>query len=64
VSLVAHYLSRNNPKGKILLFDSNPDILAKRGLFLSLWRERYPGMVTYDPNAGQGQLGPGGLPLA
>lgn len=51
MSLVAHYLSRNNPKGKILLFDSNPDILAKRGLFLSLWRERYPGMVTYDPNA-------------
>jgi len=51
VSLIAHYLSRNNPKGKILLFDSNPDILAKRELFVTLWRERYPGMVTYEPNA-------------
>jgi hypothetical protein len=28
VSLIAHYLSRNNPKAKLLLFDANPDILA------------------------------------
>ena len=51
VSLIAHYLSRNNPKAKLLVFDSNPDILAKRDLFMSVWKERYPGIIEYAPNA-------------
>jgi sulfide dehydrogenase [flavocytochrome c] flavoprotein subunit len=51
VSLIAHYLSRNNPKAKLLLFDANPDILAKRDLFMDLWKTRHPGMIEYVPNA-------------
>jgi hypothetical protein len=51
VSLIAHYLSRNNPKAKLLLFDANPDILAKRDLFMNLWKGRYPNIVEYVPNA-------------
>lgn len=51
VSLIAHYLSRNNPKAKLLVFDANPDILAKRDLFMGLWKGRHAGLVEYTPNA-------------
>jgi NADPH-dependent 2,4-dienoyl-CoA reductase/sulfur reductase-like enzyme len=51
VSLIAHYLSRNNPKAKLLVFDANPDILAKRDLFMELWKTRHAGLIKYPPNA-------------
>ena len=51
VSLIAHYLASNNPKAKLRVFDSNPDILAKRDLFMGLWKSRYPSIVEYVPNA-------------
>ncbi len=50
-SLIAHFLSRNNPKAKLLIFDSNPDIQSKRGLFLDVWKSRYAGIVEYTPDA-------------
>lgn len=50
-SLIAHYLSRNNPKAKLLVFDSNPDILAKRELFRAWWKDRHPSLIEYVPNA-------------
>lgn len=51
VSLIAHYLRGSNPTAKVLVFDSNPDILAKRDLYMSVWKERYPGIVDYTPSA-------------
>ncbi|MFN3564523.1 MAG: FCSD flavin-binding domain-containing protein [Burkholderiaceae bacterium] len=50
-SLIAHYLQHNNPRAKVLLFDANPDVVAKKGLFVSTWKERYAGVVEYVPNA-------------
>lgn len=63
VSLIAHYLSRNNPKAKILLFDSNPDIVAKRDLFMSVWQSRYRVMIDYVPNAELIEVAPDGSSL-
>jgi NADPH-dependent 2,4-dienoyl-CoA reductase/sulfur reductase-like enzyme len=60
VSLIAHYLSTNNPKAKLLVFDSNPDILAKRDLFMSLWKSRYGSIVEYVPNAELSAVADGG----
>jgi NADH dehydrogenase FAD-containing subunit len=51
VSLIAHYLSRNNPKARLLVFDANPDILARRDLFMELWKTRHAGLIEYTPNA-------------
>lgn len=50
-SLIAHFLQRNNPRAKVLVFDANPDVVAKRGLFVSVWKERYAGLIEYVPNA-------------
>jgi NADPH-dependent 2,4-dienoyl-CoA reductase/sulfur reductase-like enzyme len=63
VSLIAHYLSRNNPTAKLLLFDANPDILAKRDLFMNLWKGRYPNIVEYVPNADLTAVSNGGRRL-
>ena len=50
-SLVAHYLKLTKPAAKLLVFDANPDIQAKKGLFEKLWTERHAGRVQYVPNA-------------
>ena len=50
-SLVAHYLSITKPRAKLLVFDANPEIQAKKGLFERLWRERHAGRVEYHPSA-------------
>jgi sulfide dehydrogenase [flavocytochrome c] flavoprotein chain len=50
-SLLAYYLHARNPKGKLLVFDSNPEIQAKKGLFEAAWTKQYKGLIEYVPNA-------------
>jgi hypothetical protein len=50
-SLIAHYLKTRKPRSKLLVFDANPEIRAKKGLFEAVWRERYANQLSYMPNA-------------
>ncbi len=50
-SLLAYYLQTRKPKGKLLVFDANPEIQAKKGLFEAVWKNRYAGLIEYVPNA-------------
>lgn len=50
-SLIAFYLQARNPKAKLLVFDSNPEIQSKKGLFESVWKSKYAGLLEYVPNA-------------
>jgi len=50
-TLIAGLLAERNPRGKLLVFDSNPGIQAKKGLFERLWRERHAQHLEYVPNA-------------
>lgn len=47
ISLVASYLKKHKPKSKIIVLDSNPDIVSKKPLFTWAWNSFYPGMVEY-----------------
>jgi NADPH-dependent 2,4-dienoyl-CoA reductase/sulfur reductase-like enzyme len=47
ISLVANYLKKHKPKSKIIVLDSNPDIVSKKGLFTWAWNSFYPGMIDY-----------------
>jgi sulfide dehydrogenase [flavocytochrome c] flavoprotein subunit len=51
VCQVAFYLRQHNPTAKIIVLDANPDIVSKKGLFLKVWSEMYPGMVDYRANS-------------
>jgi sulfide dehydrogenase [flavocytochrome c] flavoprotein subunit len=48
---VAFYFKAYKPKSKVIILDANPDITAKKALFLSAWDSLYPGMIDYRPNA-------------
>lgn len=50
-SLLAYYLQTRKPKGKLVVFDANPEIQAKKGLFEAVWKNKYPGLIEYIPNA-------------
>jgi NADPH-dependent 2,4-dienoyl-CoA reductase/sulfur reductase-like enzyme len=50
-SLIAHYLQLAKPRAKLIVFDANPEIQAKKGLFESVWRTRHAGRLSYLPNA-------------
>jgi sulfite dehydrogenase len=50
-SLVADYLRRRKPRSKVLVLDANPAIQAKAPLFEKAWRERYRGLIEYQPNS-------------
>ncbi len=50
-SLIAYFLQQRNPRGKLLVFDSNPEIQAKKGLFEAVWKGKYAGLIEYVPNA-------------
>ncbi|PIV89157.1 MAG: flavocytochrome C [Hydrogenophilales bacterium CG17_big_fil_post_rev_8_21_14_2_50_63_12] len=41
ISLVANYLKKAKPRGKIIVLDGNPDIIAKKALFLAAWKKHY-----------------------
>lgn len=51
ISMVANYFKAKKPKSKILVLDSNPDIVSKKGLFLTAWKKHYEGMIEYRPNS-------------
>jgi NADPH-dependent 2,4-dienoyl-CoA reductase/sulfur reductase-like enzyme len=53
---VAFYLKNNKPNSKVLILDANPDVTSKKGLFMAAWKELYPGMVEYRPNAAVTQV--------
>jgi hypothetical protein len=48
---MAYYLSTRNPKAKVMVFDSNPEIQAKKGLFEAAWKNQYAKLIEYVPNA-------------
>jgi NADPH-dependent 2,4-dienoyl-CoA reductase/sulfur reductase-like enzyme len=50
-TMVAYYLKRANPTGKVLVFDSNPDVVAKKELFRAVFDRLYKGAIEYVPNA-------------
>lgn len=48
---VANYFKRAKPKSRIIVLDTNEDILSKKGLFLAAWNGEYKGMIDYRPNS-------------
>ncbi|MGE5523745.1 MAG: NAD(P)/FAD-dependent oxidoreductase [Rhodospirillaceae bacterium] len=48
---VADYFKRAKPKSKIIVLDTNEDIISKKGLFLAAWNGLYKGMIEYQPNS-------------
>lgn len=46
-SLAAHYLSKHNPRAKILLLDSK-DAFSKKALFQQAWKENYGDMIQWQ----------------
>jgi sulfide dehydrogenase [flavocytochrome c] flavoprotein subunit len=51
VCQVADYFKRAKPRSKIVVLDSNPDLVSKKGLFLAAWEGLYKGMIDYRPNS-------------
>jgi len=51
VCQVADYFRRSKPKSKIIVLDSNADLVSKKGLFLAAWNGLYKGMIDYRPNS-------------
>ena len=51
VCQVADYFKKSKPRSKIIVLDSNPDIVSKKGLFLQSWNGIYKGMIDYRPNS-------------
>ena len=51
VCQVADYFKREKPRSKIIVLDSNPDLVSKKGLFLAAWNGLYKGMIDYRPNS-------------
>ncbi len=47
--LIASYLKKHKPKSKLLLLDANPDVVAKKPLFMKAWNEYYKGVFEYVP---------------
>ena len=45
------YFKKAKPRSKILVLDSNPDLVSKKGLFLAAWEGLYKGMIEYRPNS-------------
>jgi hypothetical protein len=50
-SLIAYFLQSRKPKAKLMVFDANPEIQAKKGLFEAVWKNKYAGLIEYIPNA-------------
>ncbi len=48
---IALYLKTAKPRSKLLVLDANPDLVSKKGLFLSVWNNDYKGLIEYRANA-------------
>ncbi|WP_140636196.1 FCSD flavin-binding domain-containing protein [Methylibium rhizosphaerae] len=46
---VAAYFKAAKPRSKVLVFDANPDVTSKPGLFKKVWAEQYGGIIEYRP---------------
>lgn len=56
VSMVAHYLSQNNPTARILILDPKENF-SKQALFEDGWARHYPGMIErIGPDFGGGNV--------
>ena len=51
VCQIADYFKRSKPRSKILVLDSNEDLVSKKGLFLAAWNGPYKGLIEYRPNS-------------
>ena len=49
--LVANYFKKAKPKSKVLILDSNDDVVSKKPLFTKIWKDLYPNMIEYRPNS-------------
>ncbi|HEY7803714.1 MAG TPA: NAD(P)/FAD-dependent oxidoreductase [Orrella sp.] len=47
---IANYLKNNKPKSKLVVFDSNANIVSKGGLFSKAWADLYEGYIDYRPD--------------
>lgn len=47
ICMVAHYFKQAKPKSRIIVLDSNADIVSKKPLFTDAWNTFYPGMIEY-----------------
>ncbi len=49
-SQVASYVKTHKPKSKVIVLDTNPDIVSKKGLFKKVFAGDYAGIIDYRPN--------------
>jgi sulfide dehydrogenase [flavocytochrome c] flavoprotein chain len=49
--MVASYVKQFKPRSKVVVFDANPEIQSKKGLFEKAFTEHYKGIVDYRPNS-------------
>ncbi len=49
--LIANYFKKVKPKSKVLILDSNEDVVSKKPLFTKIWKELYPNSIEYRPNS-------------
>ncbi len=49
--LIANYFKKAKPKSKVLILDSNEDVVSKKPLFMKIWKDLYPNMIEYRPNS-------------
>ncbi len=49
-SQVASYLKQHKPKSKVIVLDSNAEIVSKKDLFTKVFNKMYAGIVDYRPN--------------
>lgn len=48
-SVVASYFKKHKPRSKVHIFDANPDVTSKAGLFKAAWKEYYSDIIEYIP---------------
>jgi NADPH-dependent 2,4-dienoyl-CoA reductase/sulfur reductase-like enzyme len=54
-SLIAYYLKSHKPRSKIIVLDAK-DTFPRQKLFLSAWRELYPGLIEWVALSNGGQV--------
>jgi len=47
--LVANYFRKAKPRSKVIIFDANPEIQSKRGLFSRVFEQDFRGILEYRP---------------
>jgi sulfite dehydrogenase len=49
--MVASYFKAAKPRSKVVVYDANPEIQSKKGLFQKAWDTHYKDIIEYKPNA-------------